>query len=165
MDRKITHEIKIPKSIVVVLYAILFVLTLNLVSPFFQVLISFYTGSAIEQAELERDIGHMRCPPIKWSPRYISLEKAERARRTAEAVASNRLAGSTSLASAAREMATAAAGKAVTGWQYDATSGLYYDVSSQTWQVRKFDERESGWSSTQEIFERQRTRHSRVCCQ
>lgn len=33
----------------------------------------------IEQAELEREIGHMRNPPIKWSPRYISLEKAERA--------------------------------------------------------------------------------------
>ena len=33
----------------------------------------------IEQTELEREIGHMRIPPIKWSPRYISLEKAERA--------------------------------------------------------------------------------------
>ena len=37
MDRKITHEIKIPRSVVVALYAIFFVLTLNLVSPFFNV--------------------------------------------------------------------------------------------------------------------------------
>ena len=47
----------------------------------------------------------------------VRAEKAERARRTADAVASNRLAGSTSLASAAREMATAAAGKAAGSMQ------------------------------------------------
>ena len=37
MDRKITHEIKIPRSIIVALYAILFILTLNLVSPLFNI--------------------------------------------------------------------------------------------------------------------------------
>ena len=64
-------------------------------------------------------------------------------------MASNRLAGSTSLASAAREMATAVAGKAVTGWQYDATSGLYYDVASQTYYDAKtkkyFDCKTNAW--------------------
>lgn len=79
----------------------------------------------------------------------VRAEKAERARRTADAVASNRLAGSTSLASAAREMATAAAGVAVTGWQYDAASGLYYDVASQTYYDAKtkkyFDCKTNAW--------------------
>jgi len=35
MNRKITHEIKVQKSVLIALYAILVVLSLNLVSPFF----------------------------------------------------------------------------------------------------------------------------------
>ena len=37
MNKKITHEIKIQKSVLIALYAILVVLSLNLVSPFFKV--------------------------------------------------------------------------------------------------------------------------------
>jgi hypothetical protein len=58
-------------------------------------------------------------------------EEEEKAARIAREVVSNRLAGSTSLSSAAREMATASVGKAVTSWQYDPGSGLYYDVGAQ----------------------------------
>lgn len=46
-------------------------------------------------------------------------------------ITSNRLQGTTTLANAAREMATAATGQAVSGWQYDNASGYYYDVQSQ----------------------------------
>ena len=45
--------------------------------------------------------------------------------------AKNKLSGTTSLAMAAAEMATAATGKAVTGWQYDKNSGYYYDTQAQ----------------------------------
>ena len=78
---------------------------------------------------------------------------AERRRATSEAVASNRLAGPTSLASAAREIATAATGATVTGWQYDSGSGYYYDVETQTYYDPKtkkyFDCKTQKWVSSE----------------
>ena len=62
-----------------------------------------------------------------------AAEKEAAKEAQAKDIAANRLAGPTSLAEAAREMATASTGQAVTGWQYDNASGYYYDVASQTY--------------------------------
>ena len=70
-------------------------------------------------------------------------------RRKADEVAANRIQGTTDLAAAAREHATAATGKQVTGWQYDANSGYYYDVASQMYfdpqTQRYFDCKANKW--------------------
>ena len=81
--------------------------------------------------------------------------EAEAARRrdddaaAAAAAAANRLSGPTSLANAAREMATASTGATVTGWQYDAASGYYFDTDAQMYYDPKskkyFDCRKNAW--------------------
>jgi len=77
------------------------------------------------------------------------LDKEEERRRKADEVAANRIQGTTDLAAAAREHATAATGKQVTGWQYDANSGYYYDVASQMYfdpqTQRYFDCKANKW--------------------
>ena len=81
--------------------------------------------------------------------------EAEAARRRDDdaaaraAAAANRLSGPTSLANAAREMATASTGATVTGWQYDAASGYYFDTDAQMYYDPKskkyFDCRKNAW--------------------
>ena len=65
MDRKITHEIKIPKSIVVVLYAILFVLTLNLASPFLNVKTASAFSNEVHKIATCHPVHFTRCAEIK----------------------------------------------------------------------------------------------------
>ena len=65
MDRKITHEIKIPRSIVVALYAILFVLTLNLISPLFNVKTASAFSNEVHKIAICRPVHFTRCAEIK----------------------------------------------------------------------------------------------------
>ena len=65
MDRKITHEIKIPKSILLALYAILFVLTLNLVSPFFNVKTASAFSNEVHNIAICHPVHFSRCAEIK----------------------------------------------------------------------------------------------------
>ena len=65
LDRKFTHEIKIPKSIVVVLYAILFVLTLNLASPFFNVKTASAFSNEVHKIAICHPVHFTRCAEIK----------------------------------------------------------------------------------------------------
>ena len=65
MDRKITHEIKIPRSIVVALYAILFVLTLNLISPLFNVKTASAFSNEVHKIAICHPVHFTRCAGIK----------------------------------------------------------------------------------------------------
>ena len=65
MDRKITHEIKIPRSIVVALYAILFVLTLNLISPLFNVKTASAFSNEVHKNAICHPVHFTRCAEIK----------------------------------------------------------------------------------------------------
>ena len=64
-DKKITHEIKIPRSIIVVLYAILIVLTLNLVSPFFNVKTASAFSNEVHKIAICHPVHFTRCAEIK----------------------------------------------------------------------------------------------------
>ena len=64
MDRKITHEIKIPRSIVVALYAILFVLTLNLISPLFNVKTASAFSNEVHKIAICHPVHFTRCAEI-----------------------------------------------------------------------------------------------------
>ena len=65
MDRKITHEIKISRSIVVVLYAILFVLTLNLAAPLFNVKTASAFSNEVHKIAICHPVHFTRCAEIK----------------------------------------------------------------------------------------------------
>ena len=65
MNRKITHEIKIPKSLVAVLYAILVVLTLNLVSSFFNVKTASAFSNEVHKIAICHPVHFTRCAEIK----------------------------------------------------------------------------------------------------
>ena len=65
MDRKVTHEIKIPRSIVVALYALLFVLTLNLVSPFFNIKTASAFSNEVHKIAICHPVHFTRCAEIK----------------------------------------------------------------------------------------------------
>ena len=65
MDRKITYEIQIPRSIVVVLYAILFVLTLNLASPFLNVKTASAFSNEVHKIAICHPVHFTRCAEIK----------------------------------------------------------------------------------------------------
>ena len=65
MNRKITHEIKIPNSVVAVLYAILVVLTLNLVSPFFNVKTASAFSNEVHKIAICNPVHFTRCAEIK----------------------------------------------------------------------------------------------------
>jgi len=63
--KKITHEIKIPRSIIVALYSILFVLTLNLVSPFFNVKTASAFSNEVHKIAICHPVHFTRCAEIK----------------------------------------------------------------------------------------------------
>ena len=65
MNRKITHEIKIPNSVVAVLYAILVVLMLNLVSPFFNVKTASAFSNEVHKIAICHPVHFTRCAEIK----------------------------------------------------------------------------------------------------
>ena len=65
MNRKITHEIKIPKSVVAVLYALLVVLTLNLVSPFLNVKTASAFSNEVHKIAICHPVHFTRCAEIK----------------------------------------------------------------------------------------------------
>ena len=65
MDRKITHEIKIQSSIVVALYAILFVLMLNLFSPLFYVKTASAFSNEVHKIAICHPVHFTRCAEIK----------------------------------------------------------------------------------------------------
>jgi hypothetical protein len=65
LDRKITHEIKISRSIVVVLYAILFVLTLNLAAPLFNVKTASAFSNEVHKIAICHPVHFTRCAEIK----------------------------------------------------------------------------------------------------
>ena len=65
MDRKIIHEIKIPRSIVVALYAILFVLTLNLIAPLFNVKAASAFSNEVHKIAICHPVHFTRCAEIK----------------------------------------------------------------------------------------------------
>ncbi|MDB9924861.1 hypothetical protein OAD67_01225 [bacterium] len=82
-------------------------------------------------------------------------EKAEKVKATADAVVKNRLTGVTTIACAAREMATAVSGNSVTSWQFDSTSGLYFDVTSQQYydpnSKKYFDCKSNKWLEPEKV--------------
>ena len=67
MNRKITYEIKIPRSVIVALYAILFVLTLNLFSPLFKVKTASAFSNEGHKIAICHPIHFTRCVEIKDS--------------------------------------------------------------------------------------------------
>ena len=65
MDKKITHEIKVPRSITVALYAIFFVLTLNLISPFINVKTASAFSNEVHKIAICHPVHFTRCAEIK----------------------------------------------------------------------------------------------------
>ena len=65
MDKKITHEIKIPRSITIALYAILFILTLNLASSFFNVKTASAFSNEVHKIAICHPVHFTRCAEIK----------------------------------------------------------------------------------------------------
>ena len=65
MNRKITYEIKIPRSVIVALYAILFVLTLNLASPFLSVKTASAFSNEVHKIAICHPVHFTRCAEIK----------------------------------------------------------------------------------------------------
>ena len=65
MDKKITHEIKVPRSITVVLYAIFFVLTLNLISPLINVKTASAFSNEVHKIAICHPVHFTRCAEIK----------------------------------------------------------------------------------------------------
>ena len=65
MDRKVTHEIKLPRSIIVALYAILFVLTLNLVSPFFKIKTASAFSNEVHKIAICHPVHFTSCAEIR----------------------------------------------------------------------------------------------------
>ena len=65
MNRKITHEIKIPRSVIVALYSILFMLTLNLVSAFFNVKTASAFSNEVHKIAICHPVHFTRCAEIK----------------------------------------------------------------------------------------------------
>jgi hypothetical protein len=65
LDRKITHEIKIPRSIVVALYAVLFILTLNLILPLFNVKTASAFSNEVHKIAICHPVHFTRCAEIK----------------------------------------------------------------------------------------------------
>ena len=65
MNKKITHEIKIQKSVLIALYAILVVLSLNLVSPFFKVGTASAFSNEVHKIAICHPVHFTRCAEIK----------------------------------------------------------------------------------------------------
>tara|TARA_B000000557_G_scaffold209973_1_gene175850 strand:- start:647 stop:874 length:228 start_codon:yes stop_codon:yes gene_type:complete len=65
MNKKITYEIKIQKSVLISLYAILIVLTLNLVSPFFKVGTASAFSNEVHKIAICHPVHFTRCAQIK----------------------------------------------------------------------------------------------------
>ena len=65
LDKKITHEIKVPRSITVVLYAIFFVLTLNLISPLINVKTASAFSNEVHKIAICHPVHFTRCAEIK----------------------------------------------------------------------------------------------------
>ena len=65
LDKKITHEIKVPRSITVALYAIFFVLTLNLISPFINVKTASAFSNEVHKIAICHPVHFTRCAEIK----------------------------------------------------------------------------------------------------
>ena len=65
MNRKITYEIKIPRSVIVALYAVLFVLTLNLFSPLFNVKTASAFSNEVHKIAICHPVHFTRCAEIK----------------------------------------------------------------------------------------------------
>ena len=65
MDKKITHEIKMSKSIIIALYAILIVLALNLIAPFFSVSTASAFSNEVHKIAICHPIHFTRCAEIK----------------------------------------------------------------------------------------------------
>ncbi len=65
LDKKITHEIKVPRSITVVLYAIFFVLTLNLILPLINVKTASAFSNEVHKIAICHPVHFTRCAEIK----------------------------------------------------------------------------------------------------
>ena len=65
MNRKITHEIKVQKSVLIALYAILVVISLNLVSHFFKVGTDSAYSNEFHKISICNNVHFTRCAEIK----------------------------------------------------------------------------------------------------